>query len=464
MIYEHLFTRSCKIVKAGLVGCGDFGTAIVAQGRAVPRMELRIIAELVPERAVQAYKLSGAADDDIIVCDTAAQACEAYAAGKCVVVGDADLLAEIPLDVIVSCTRSPESGARAAKAAIGAGRHVVMVDKEADSVVGPLLKLMADKAGVVYTTDDGDEPGLLMGLAGWARSIGMEVLAGGNTHEAMFDPERRTLTGRGRTLHLTGEQMRLMERVTPDNLRGVIEARREMTRDFRIDEECGDPFCHLAIASNGTGLLPDRPQPARPLVYWDELPSVLAPRGMGGIIDNVAGAVDIPTIIRREGDPPYGGSVYIVIRSPNAYAMQKMKSKGLITNFDATAGVLYRPYHLCGAETAMSILCAGLAGMPTGSAGPRQNVDIICSARRAMKKGEIVGPRGDSGWNRDFCCSLARGIRLSDVAPIPFYMLEGNRFSQDVPEGAVITAGMVEQPEGSVLWALRREQDELTNI
>jgi len=285
------------------------------------------------------------------------------------------------------------------------------------------------------------------------------VLAGGNTHEALFDPEAGTVSSRGKVVRLTKDRMHLMDRVNSDNLREVIEARRELTQSFRVDEECGDPYCHMAVAANGTGLLPDREHPLHPLVYWDELPSVLVPRDMGGIHDRVRHAIDIPTIIRKKGEPPYGGSVFMVVKCHNEFAMEKMRRKGFITNFDTSAGVLYRPYHLCGAETAMSILCAGLLGVPTGSMEILPLVDIICIARRDMKKGEIVGPEGNSGWNRDFCCTLSPGIELKQDAPIPFFMLEGNRFATDIPKDAVITLNMVEPPEDSVLWALRQKQD-----
>ena len=140
-----------------------------------------------------------------------------------------------------------------------------MVDKEADSVVGPVLKYMADEKGLVYTTDDGDEPGLLMGLMGWAKSIGLEVLAGGNTHEALFDETEKTISSRGKVIHLSDKEMLLMDRVNRNNLHEVIYARHELTSPFRIDEECGDPYCHMAVSSNGTGLLPDNPHPLHPL-------------------------------------------------------------------------------------------------------------------------------------------------------------------------------------------------------
>ena len=461
MIYQQLLDSIEGKVHAGLIGCGDFGATIVTQGSTVPKLVLRAVAELNVERAREAYRLANIPAEIVQVCQTAAEAREAYDKGMYVIVTDAMLLLALPLTVIVCCTRSPEWGSYYAKAAIEAGRNVVMVDKEADSVAGPVLKRMAEEQGVVYTTDDGDEPGLLMGMVGWARSMGMEVLAGGNTHEALYDPVAGTISSRGKTIQLKAEERWLMDRVTPENLQQVIAARRELTRCFTIDEECGDPYCHMAIAANGTGLLPDQEHPIHPLVYWDELPAVLVPESMGGIHQKVRAAVDIPTIIRHQGDPPYGGSVYMVIRCANENAMEKMRRKGFITNFDNSAGVLYRPYHLCGAETAMSILCAGLLGVPTGSDTLRQHVDIQCAARRDMKAGEVIGPVYDSGWNRDFRCSLKPAVRLEKDAPIPFFMLEGNRLACDVPEGATLTVGMVEEPEGSALWALRRKQDEL---
>jgi len=459
MIYQQLFDRTEGQVHAGLIGCGDFGATIVTQGSTVPRLTLRAVAELRVERALEAYRHAGVPDEKVRVCETRGQACAAYADGDWVVVRDAALLLDLPLTVIVCCTRSPEWGAFYAKMALDSGRHVVMVDKEADSVVGSILKYRAEQKGLVYTTDDGDEPGLLMGLVGWARSMGMEVLAGGNVHDAAYDPDEGTISSRGKTVRLSADQRWLMDRVTPENLREVIDARRALIDSYRIDEECGDPYCHMAIAANGTGLLPDRPHPLHPLVYWDELPSVLVPKDMGGIHDNVRAAVDIPTIIRKKGEPPYGGSVYMVVRCPNDYAMEKMRRKGFITGFGTAAGVLYRPYHLCGGETAMSILCAGLLGIPTGSDTIRPHVDIICSARRDMRKGEVIGPTYDSGWNRDFQCSLARSVPIADDNPIPFYMLEGNCLASDVPAGATIVRRMVETPVNSALWALRAEQD-----
>ncbi len=172
MIYQHLFDRVQKpdTVRAGIIGAGQFGTPIITQAPLIPRLDVPVVADLNIEAGRQAFRKAGFAEEDIVVCEGRAAALRALEAGRRVVLQDAQQMMDLPLDVIATATRSPEAGARYAYEAIVHGKHVVMVDKEADSVVGPILKHLADRAGLVLTTDDGDEPGLLMGLVSWARA------------------------------------------------------------------------------------------------------------------------------------------------------------------------------------------------------------------------------------------------------------------------------------------------------
>jgi predicted homoserine dehydrogenase-like protein len=313
----------------------------------------------------------------------------------------------------------------------------------------------------VYTTDDGDEPGLLMGLFGWAQSLGMEVFSGGNTHTVMFDAAQWTVTSRGRTVHIPAEDRWAMARIPAGQTERYIEARRRLFEPFRIDEECGDPMCHMAVVANGTGLMPDVPNGHRPVLSWRELPDVLCPVEEGGI-NRLHHTVDVPSIIRcSEEEPNYGNNVYAVISCHNQHAMQVMINKGLIPNGRGTAGVVYRPYHLCGAETSMSILCAGLLGVPTGGSEILPYVDIMAEARRDFKAGESFGPNGTTGWNRDYKCSLVPGFSVGPGKPLPFFLLEGNRLARDVPAGSLFTWEALDRPIDSALWSLRRQQDEI---
>lgn len=460
MIYQHLFSRVKEplTVRAGLIGAGQFGTPIVTQAPLIPRLEVPVVADADVEAGRRAHRQAGIAKEDIVVCEDRTSALRALEAGKRVVLQDAMLMMDLPLDVIASATRSPGAGAAYALEAIRHSKHVVMIDKEADSVVGPMLKHLADRAGVVFTTDDGDEPGLVMGLVSWARALGLEVLCGGNLHGCLYDPATASATSRGRTVQVPEEERWALERIPAGAAPRYAETRRRLFAAWRPDEECGDPLAHMAVLANGTGLLPDAPVGHRPVVRYLELPEVLCPVEDGGILQT-RGAVDIPTVLYRRDDPNPGGGVFIVVANDDTVSRDMMIQKGALANSSKSAMMLYRPYHLCGAETAMSILCAGLLHVPTGSSEVLPRVDIVATTARDFRAGETLGSPGTLGWNRDLRASLVPAFPLSDDGPVPFFMLEGNRLTKDVPAGTTVTLGMIAPPAGSALWSLRRQQD-----
>src|SRR3954462_6347429 len=70
-------------------------------------------------------------------------------------------------------------GIKHARAAFAAGKHVVMVNVEADALCGPLLAEEARAAGVIYSLAYGDQPALTAELVDWARTCGFHVVAAG---------------------------------------------------------------------------------------------------------------------------------------------------------------------------------------------------------------------------------------------------------------------------------------------
>jgi predicted homoserine dehydrogenase-like protein len=117
------------------------------------------------------------APEDLKVCHTESEANDTIASGKTAVISDALLLMDLSLEVVIEATGMPAVGAIHARSAIENGKHVVMVTKESDCVVGPILNRLAEKAGVVYTPADGDQPSLLIGLISWAETLGFEIVA-----------------------------------------------------------------------------------------------------------------------------------------------------------------------------------------------------------------------------------------------------------------------------------------------
>jgi predicted homoserine dehydrogenase-like protein len=460
MIYQHLFDRVKEpaTVKAGLIGAGQFGTPIVTQAPIIPRLEVPVVADIDVEAARRAFRLAGIAEADIAVCSTRSEALRALERGHHVVVEDAGLMMDLPLDVIASATLSPEAGAAYALAAIEHGKHVVMIDKEADSVVGPMLKHLADRAGVVFTTDDGDEPGLVMGLVSWARALGFEVLAAGKVDGARYDPATATVTNRGRTVRVPEDERWALSKIPAGEAPVYARTRRHLFEAWRPHEECGDPMAHMVVMANGTGLLPDTPVGHRPAVRLAELPEVLCPVEDGGIL-RARGAVDIPSVLYTPDEPDPGNGIFVVVANDDPVSRETMIRKGAIANSSESAMMLYRPYHLCGAETAMSILCAGLLQVPTGSAEVLPRVDIVATTARDFHAGEIPGSSGGMGRNEDLRASMLPAFSLRNGGPVPFYMLQGNRLTRDIPAGTLITLDMIEPPSDSTLWSLRRQQD-----
>ena len=160
-------------VRVGLIGAGQFGVSLISQGGAIPNFRVAAVCDVKPERGVEAFAASGVPRDAIRVCETRAEAAGAIEAGRWVVVPDGGLLAALPLDIVVEATGDPEVGAANAVAAIDAGKHLVMVTKEADSVIGPLLARRAGAAGRIVTPVDGDQPSLTIGLKAWAELLGL---------------------------------------------------------------------------------------------------------------------------------------------------------------------------------------------------------------------------------------------------------------------------------------------------
>ena len=154
-----------KHICMGLVGAGQMGRGIVTQVFQMKGMCIPIIANRTVTKAKEAFQLAGVDSKDIIVTNTVSEAENAIKNGKYVVTEDFEVVAKVlPVDVIIEATGVPEIGAQVALKAIHNGKHIVMLNVEADATVGPILKKMADRAGIVYTVSAGDEPGAIKEL------------------------------------------------------------------------------------------------------------------------------------------------------------------------------------------------------------------------------------------------------------------------------------------------------------
>jgi predicted homoserine dehydrogenase-like protein len=442
-------------ISAGLVGAGEFGRTFIAQMRLAPDLEMRVACDREVERAVEAFVSAGVERGGVRVCGSAREAAAALAAGDCVVVAEAALLVELPVDVVVEATGQPEAAAAIAELAIGHGKHVVMVTKEAESVVGPLLTRKAEQAGVVYTPADGDQPSLLIGLVAWCRLLGLEIVAAGKASEYdfVYDPATDNVTAQGRSQATPG--FGALWRAEGGAAARVAGERGELLAGFW--QRTAPDLCEMTIVANATGLLPSRPALHAPIARTLELPDLLAPRSAGGLLSET-GVVDIFNCLRRPDEMSFAGGVFVVARAPDAETCRLFGEKGIPVSADGERFLVSNIVHLLGAEAPMSILSACRAGRSTGGADVRPRVDLTARTTAAIP----AGTRFELGWRHAIDGIEAQMTPALPLAPdhaVPHYLLPGAVARVEIPAGTVVTGAMVEAPAGSTLWRLRAEQD-----
>src|SRR4051812_48474803 len=177
-LYSKLLEREAagKPVTVGVIGAGKFGTMFLSQARLTRGLHVVGVADLNVERARSQLKTAGWEEGAY----AAPSLGEAFRTRKTHITADAEALIAFPdAEVIVEATGDPKSGIRFALSSIAHGKHIVMVNVEADALAGPLLARRAQAAGVVYSLAWGDQPALICEHVDWARACGFKVIAAG---------------------------------------------------------------------------------------------------------------------------------------------------------------------------------------------------------------------------------------------------------------------------------------------
>ena len=457
MNYERLFAdHRGQIVKAGLIGAGQFGASLIAQAKSIPMLSVPAVCDRDVERALDASRAAGLTD--VRVCANAADAGRAMEAGTLVIVSDAAMLMDLPLDVIVEATGNPEAAAANGEAAIAAGKHLVLASKEAESVVGPLLSKRARDAGLVATLVEGDQPSLLVGLHSWARLLGLEVVCAGKSSEYdfVFDPSAETLTWQDMTVSAAG--LGLHWALADGAVDLTLAARAEILAE--APQRTVPDLCEMGAVANATGLRPDMPEFHVPIARAVEVPEIFRPRADGGILSG-GGVIDVFNCLRRPDEQSFAGGVFVVVRCDNAETWEVLRGKGIPVSRSGSHAMLYNPSHLLGVEAPISILSAALLGHPTGGAAPTPVVDLVARTNRAWRAGEVLEITDHHHHEvAGLDPMLIDAAPATAANPAPYYMAAGRPLTRDVPAGSAVTVDMIDPPDGSALWRLRAEQDE----
>ncbi|HET8997906.1 MAG TPA: Gfo/Idh/MocA family oxidoreductase [Acetobacteraceae bacterium] len=393
-------------VRVGLIGAGKFSSMFLAQVPTTPGIEVAAIADLAPDRARDACRLVGWDEDRIAATRFTDDAMA--------------MLASADIEVVVEATGHAPAGIAHARRAIAEGKHIVMVNVEADVLAGPALARDAASAGVVYSLAYGDQPALICEQVDWARSCGFRVIAAGKGTKYLPAYHASTPATVWGYYGLTEEQARI-GRMNP-----------QMFNSFLDGTKSG---IEMSAVANATGLTPPPDGLAFPPCGTHELAEVLRPGNAGAL--HHAGQVEVISSLHRDGsavtnDLRWG--VYVVFEAPTEYAMRCFKEYGVVTDSSGRCTGLYRPFHLIGLELNVSILSAALRGEPTGAPTGFRG-DVVSTAKRDLRAGEMLdGEGGACVWGK--LMPAAHSLRIGGL---PIGLANRVKLLRDVPAGAPLT-------------------------
>ena len=432
-------------VSVGVVGAGLFGTNLVGQLERVEGVTTSVVADIDAEKAVNTLRGAGIPDEEVEVVDGPEAANDAVADGSRAVLADGLDCCRADVEVVVEATGIPEAGARHGYTAISEGKHVVMVTVEADTVVGPILAHLAENRGVTYSMAYGDQPSLICELHDWAETVGLDVVAAGKGNPYLEE-----------NAHGTPDDV--WERIGFDEtFVAEHDLNPRMYNSFYDGTKVAVEMCAVA---NATGLEPDVPGMHLPPASIPEIPELLRPESDGGIL-RTSGVVDTVSSLYRDGSEvefDVGFGVFVVTTTPTERVQEyfeQYSGSGLYTASDGEYQVFYRPYHLPGIETGVSVASAALRNEPTGVAD-RHVAEVVGAAKRDLEPGDEV----DGGGGYTVYGRLESAAAAADEGHVPLELLDGAEVVESVARDEVVTYDDVELDTESFVYHLRRLQEE----
>ena len=372
--------KTGRPIRIGAVGAGKFCTTFLTQIRFTPGMRMIGIADLIPEKARQACLRAGWPEETLSFCDSTAAINDSARRSQTALTDDAYKLIEADLDVILEVTGIPEAGAYHAWHALEAGKHVVMVNVEADVLLGLALKKKADEKKLVYSMAYGDQPALICEQIDWARTSGFEVVCAGKG------------TGYQPHYHYS----------TPQTVWKFYGFSEEQVKSGDYNPQMYNSFVdgtksaiEMCAVANASGLAPQKCGLQFPPVEVEKLPDILKPKSAGGILEH-SGTVEVPANTYRNGTPVQHNlrhGVYVVFKAHTDYAKRCLSEYGVIRDSSGEYAALYRPNHFIGLELGISIASAAIRGEPTGTVHSFL-ADVVSVAKKDLKPGDVLDGEG----------------------------------------------------------------------
>lgn len=425
-------------VTVGVIGAGKFGTMFLSQARSTDGMHVVAVADINTARAHSQLKTACWPDEQY----AARSLDEALKNGSTMITDNGDMAVRHPgIEVIIEATGDPGAGIRFALLAIQNGKHIVMVNVEADALAGPLLARRAQKAGVVYSLAWGDQPALIADHVDWARACGFKVVSAGKGTR----------------------YMPAYHQSTPDTVWDILDKYMKIRDRRSINPKMFNSFVdgtksgiEMTAVCNATGLESQADGLSFPPATRFEHAEICKPRADGGVLER-KGVTEVTSSVYRDGtDVPHSlvMGTYVVIESDSAYTEECFREYSMLPDASGRYAALYRPTHMIGLELGLSVASAALRKEPTG-APVCFNSDVVATAKRALKAGEMLdGEGGFCVWGKQTPAktSLMEGY-------LPLGLAHKVKLNKDIAAGARLRWSDVDLDPTDAAVSFRREME-----
>ncbi len=426
-------------VTVGIIGAGKFGTMFLSQARLTDGMHIVAVADINTARAHSQLK-------------TACWPAEQYAAmsldealknRSTMITDNGDALVTHPgIEVIIEATGDPGAGIRFALKSIENGKHIIMVNVEADAVAGPLLNKRAKAAGVVYSLAWGDQPALIAEHVDWARATGFKVVCAGKGTR----------------------YMPAYHQSTPETVWDILDKYMKIRDRQSINPKMFNSFVdgtksgiEMTAVCNATGLESQADGLSFPPATRFEHADICKPKADGGVLER-KGVTEVTSSVYRDGTDVERSLVmgtYVVIESDSAYTEECFREYSMLPDASGKYAALYRPTHMIGLELGLSVASAALRKEPTG-APICFNSDVVATAKRDLKAGEMLdGEGGFCVWGKQTPAktSLTEGY-------LPLGLAHKVRLNKDIALGARLRWSDVDYDPKDAAVMFRREMEQ----
>lgn len=411
-------------VRIGVIGSGEMGTDLVTQGMLMPGISIAAISTRRPHTAREAIRIAYGDEAMAVEAETDSRVTRAIEGGRIAVTSNEMLVTNPLIDVVIDATGKPGVAADFDLMAMEHGKHLVMMNVEADVTIGCYLKQQADRLGVVYSVGAGDEPSSCMELIEFASALGLSIVAAGK-----------------------GKNNPLNHDAVPDDYREEA-ARRNMNPRMLVEFVDGSKtMVEMCAIANATGLVPDVPGMHGPKADRDQLAKVLVPKEDGGLLSR-KGVVDY-TI--GKGVAP---GVFVIVEAMHPRVVERMDD--LHVGKGPYYG-LFRPYHLTSLEVPLTAARIMLHGKSDMVPLPRPVAEVCAVAKRDLAVGETFDAIGETcyrSWTMTVTDARARRA-------VPVGLLEGGKVLKPVKKGGLLTEDNAAPDRTTRLYALRRLQDDM---